>query len=203
MDARARLGLAVIGIPVYAFACHEAMTRAPDAVLTLALVLGPMAFALLGAAWSGGQRRLAGAMAVVAVVALIASSQGRGVPSEWLYFAQHAGLHVALATWFASSLKGEAMITQIASRLHALTPDMRRYTRQCTVAWVIYFLGVAAVSALLFVAAPFEAWSLFANLLTPLSLLAMFAGEHVVRYRLHPEFERVTLGAAMRAFSSR
>ena len=33
-------------------------------------------------------------------------------------------------------------------------------------------------------------WSLLANLLTPAVVAALFVGEHLLRYRLHPEFER-------------
>ena len=35
-------------------------------------------------------------------------------------------------------------------------------------------------------------WAVFANLLTPLALVAMFVGEYLLRYRLHPEFERAS-----------
>jgi hypothetical protein len=31
----------------------------------------------------------------------------------------------------------------------------------------------------------------------------MFLGEHALRYRLHPEFERATLAQAMRAYADR
>ena len=44
---------------------------------------------------------------------------------------------------------------------------------------------------------------MFANLLTPLAMVLMFVGEYLLRYRLHPEFERATLAQAMRAYSRR
>ena len=34
---------------------------------------------------------------------------------------------------------------------------------------------------------PFDTWAFFANLLNPLAVALMFAGEHLLRYRLHPE----------------
>ena len=43
----------------------------------------------------------------------------------------------------------------------------------------------------------------FANLLTPLAMLVMFVGEYLLRYRLHPEFERATLAQAVRAYADR
>ena len=62
---------------------------------------------------------------------------------------------------------------------------------------------MAALSLALFVFAPFAAWALFANLVTPIAMLALFVGEHVLRYRLHPEFERATLAQAVRAYADR
>jgi len=52
----------------------------------------------------------------------------------------------------------------------------------------------------LFGFAPLAAWSLFANVLTPVSLVAMFAIEYLLRYRLHPEFDRVAFLDAVRAY---
>ena len=52
---------------------------------------------------------------------------------------------------------------------------------------------MAAISIGLFLFAPFDAWALFANLLTPLAMVLLFVGEFLLRYRLHPEFERATL----------
>jgi hypothetical protein len=37
-------------------------------------------------------------------------------------------------------------------------------------------------------------------LLTPLLVAGLFVGEHLMRYRLHPEFERTRLIDAVRAF---
>ena len=48
--------------------------------------------------------------------------------------------------------------------------------------------------------APWAWWSLFANLLTPVAALGFFVGEHVLRYWMHPEFERVSLAQAVRAY---
>jgi len=51
--------------------------------------------------------------------------------------------------------------------------------------------------------APWSVWSLLANLITPVLIAALFVGEHLLRYRLHPEFERATLAAAVRAYSNK
>ena len=54
---------------------------------------------------------------------------------------------------------------------------------------------MAALSLALYALAPFAAWAAFANLVTPLAMVLMFVGEYLLRYRLHPEFERATLRA--------
>jgi len=62
---------------------------------------------------------------------------------------------------------------------------------------------MAAMSLGLFAFAPFAAWALFANLLTPVAMVLMFVGEFLLRYRLHPEFERATLADALNAYAGR
>jgi hypothetical protein len=51
--------------------------------------------------------------------------------------------------------------------------------------------------------APWSWWSVFGNLLTPLSAAAFFVIEHQLRYHWHPEFERVTLRAMIHAWQER
>ena len=88
-------------------------------------------------------------------------------------------------------------------RVHSdFTAEMAGYTRQVTLAWTLYFLGMATASIALFVAGDFASWSLLANILTPVSTAAMFVGEYLVRYRLHPDFERVSLQQALQAWRS-
>src|SRR6201989_3005644 len=62
---------------------------------------------------------------------------------------------------------------------------------------------MALLSLVLYALAPFDVWATFANLLTPLAMVLLFVGEYLLRYRLHPEFERATLGQAMRAYAER
>lgn len=119
---------------------------------------------------------------------------------------QHVAIHAALATVFGTTLRAgrEPLITALARRVHdGLTPDMVSYSRKVTLAWAIYFVAMGLVSIALFVLAPFDIWATFANFGTPVSMAVLFVGEYVLRYRLHPEFERATLGAAMRAYSRR
>ncbi len=93
------------------------------------------------------------------------------------------------------------MISAFALRVHAkgLTPDMWRYTRKLTVLWTVYFLLMTAASVLIYLGSSWANWSFFANLLTPVLALLLFGGEHLVRYRLHPEFDRANWRDALRA----
>jgi uncharacterized membrane protein len=105
-----------------------------------------------------------------------------------------------MAAWFGSSLRTTPLIEQVAQRVHPMTPDMKAYAGKVTKAWVVYFVGMSVLSVALYALAPFAAWIAFATLFTPLSLVVMFVGEHWLRYRWHPEFERVTLKRAVRAW---
>ena len=87
------------------------------------------------------------------------------------------------------------LITLMARQVHVAPPPsaaMEAYTRKLTLTWALYFWGMAATSLALFTWGSFAAWSLLANLLTPVSLAVLFVGEYLLRYHWHPEFERVS-----------
>ena len=77
---------------------------------------------------------------------------------------------------------------------------MRAYTTQLTRIWTGYFALVVLSSIVVYLTLSFSAWSLLANVLTPASVALLFVGEHLLRYRLHPEFERTRMVDAVRAF---
>jgi uncharacterized membrane protein len=203
---RARtLGVASAGV-AYVAATHWLMTQAPASDWNAVVVVGPMlAFAAVVAA-RRGMRLLAGA-ATLATLALVAQAwRGGGLSPGSLYLAQHVTVHGLLAFAFGSTLQGgrEPLITALARRVHVrFTAEMAAYSRKVTLAWTLYFVAMALVSIGLYAFAPFAAWAVFANLITPLAMLALFIGEYVLRYRLHPEFERATLSQAVHAYSQR
>jgi uncharacterized membrane protein len=202
-SSRARWAAGAAAALVYAAASHALMTRAQDSAWSLAIVLGPVVILGAAAAWGGGQRTLAVGGVLLALFLALQAASGHGIPSRWLYLAQHAGIHLALGCWFGSTLRRgrQPLVSAMASRVHrSLTPEMARYTRQVTVAWTVYFGVIAAVSLTLFTAGEFRHWSVLANLLTPVFTAAMFVGEYLVRYRLHPDFERVSLQKTWQAF---
>lgn len=198
-----RPALVLASVAGYAWLSHLLMTRASDAPWAVAVILGPLLLALFG--WAVQRRdRLALASVGVGVVTLITVVSRGGVGDvHRLYLLQHAGIHFALGLTFALTLRappGRSLIGLLASRLHQLTPDMQRYTHAVTRLWALYFFGMTAASVAVFGLLSWSAWSVFANLVTPMAAVVVFIGEYQLRYRLHPEFERLTLAAGWRAW---
>ena len=187
----------------YIAASHWLMTAAPPSPWNAVAVLAPMLVAIAWGAWRGGQRPLA-ALAALSLAALCAqASLPTPLPDQLLYLAQHVGINLFLAVGFGGTLRAghQALITVLAVRVHRhFTPDMAAYTRRLTGVWTAYFVVMALLSLALYAFASFETWALFANVLTPIAVVLMFGGEHWLRYRLHPEFERASLADAVRSY---
>jgi uncharacterized membrane protein len=204
---RARTVLAGLLGVAYVAGCHWLMTSAPDSRWNALIVIGPMLGLVALFAARRGQRLVAALAALVLAGLALQAWHGGGLAPATLYLAQHVAIHAALAVLFSLTLRPgqEPLVTALARRVHdgVLTPAMEAYSRRVTIAWSVYFVLMAAISIGLFLAAPFAAWAVFANLLTPVALLLMFVGEFLLRYRLHPEFERATLASAMNAYARR
>ena len=200
MHART-VAIVVAGV-AYVLGSHWLMTKAPESPWSVVGLLAPMLVVIALGAWRAGQRWL-GAGSTLLLIALCASAaSGNPVSPQWLYMAQHIGINLFLAFWFGSTLRPgvQPLISRLAARVHALTPGRALYTRHLTLAWTLFFIAIVSVSVLLFAFAPFDTWALFANVGTPVAVGAMFAGEYLLRYRLHPEFERSTIAQAVRAY---
>lgn len=198
-----RLALGLLAVALYAVLSHLLMLHAANEPWAVAALFGPVLLPCLALAWRRQQPLLLGAsvLAVLALVLIVARG-GLGDVKR-LYLLQHAGTHLALGFVFLASLRGEgpSLITQMARRVHTLSPAMEVYTVQVTRLWVGYFFCMVSVSVAVYATLPWEAWSLLANLLTPVAIAAVFVGEHWARYRLHPEFERLTLAQVLHAMS--
>ena len=190
-------------LAAYALLSNWLMQTAPAHPLTVAALFSP----LLGViAWDAlRRRRLAVLLLCALATAGLAWAVQRGGDDVVgsLYVLQHVAIHLALAWTFAVTLKPGAMplITQAATLVHEqFTAPMKAYTRRLTAVWAAYFVAMALLSLLLYALAPWAWWSLFGTVLTPLAACALFVGDHLWRRWRHPEFERVTLRGALRAY---
>jgi len=201
-------GLAVVVfLAVWAFLAHTSSAGKGAADLSVLLGVAPIVAALGLLLWRSSHPALTGS----GIVALLG-----GLAWVWptlrdnialLFFIQHIGTNLALGTLFGRSLLGggEALITQLARAVHQgeLSERKRRYTRQATLAWTLFFLSNALVSAILWLLAPQAVWSVFANLLSAPLLAAMFIGEHLWRARALPPEERPSIAQVARAYRLR
>jgi uncharacterized membrane protein len=196
-----RMALLLIAGVSYACVSHWMMLRHPSAPWAVAVLLGPLwltALALAGHRFGGWGLAAAAALGV-AGLALV--WRGEAGDANRLYVLQHAAINALLCGWFGGTLRRGrlSLIGRFAERVHPLSDDQRRYTWQVTRVWSVFFGAMALSSIVVYLSLSFAAWSVLANLLTPLLVGALFIGEYLVRYRLHPEFERTRLVDALRA----
>ncbi|MGJ7496174.1 hypothetical protein ACSFA8_13940 [Variovorax sp. RT4R15] len=200
---RWRLVIMLLGGAAYAGLSHWMMLFHATEPWAVAVLLVPLWLTALGLA---GARFGRWALLIVAAAGaglLWLVMRGEAGDPNRLYVLQHVGINALLCGWFGSTLRGDglSLIGQFAERVHAIGPGQRRYTHQVTVAWTLYFAVVVVASIVVYLTLPFAAWSLLSNVVTPIGVTALFVGEHFMRYRLHPEFERVRMIDAVRAFS--
>ena len=202
--SRWRLALFLLAGIAYAGLSHWMMVFHADAPWAIAVLLGPLWLTALGIAGTrfGGWGIAAVVLAGAALVWALARGEA-GNPDR-LYVLQHFGINAVLGCWFGGSLRGGrlSLIGEFAQRIHPLVDGMRAYTRQVTWVWTAYFAITALGSIAIYLWLPFSAWSLWANVLSPAMVGVLFVGEHLLRYRLHPEFERTRMIDAIRAFYS-
>jgi uncharacterized membrane protein len=194
---------AALALAGYALLSHALMVWAADRPWAVAALLGPLVLAIGGLAWQ--HRHLPTLVACALALAALAwvGASGHAPSISRLYLLQHAGIHFALGCAFALTLRRDAtpLITALAAREGGtMTPVKARYTRHVTEVWAGYFGVMVLLSLALYSSAPWWVWSLFANLATPLAAIGLFVGEHWLRYRLHPEFERASMLQALRAY---
>ena len=104
---------------------------------------------------------------------------------------------------FATSLVENRvpLCTRIAALAHdPIEPKLGRYTRQVTVAWMIFFASNVCISAVLFAYAPIVVWSVYANVLDLPLVGLMFVAEYGMRHWLLPDMKHVSIFDSMRRY---
>src|SRR5690606_14295161 len=186
LGARAAI---VDGVPP---AVGAALSLVPAAIIVLALV-------------RRSRRPLVGLAAIAAAaIALLLGWEQLEAHFPDVFFVQHAGINLALAILFGRTLAAgrEPLVARFARLIHGeLPPEVERYTRGVTIAWTVFFLALFTTSCALYFGGFLAAWSLLANLLSPILIAAMFVVEYGVRHRALPNWERVGILGGVRAFS--
>jgi uncharacterized membrane protein len=199
-----RILAALAVLPGYALLSHMLMVRWPDQPWTVALLFGPLLCGVGVAAWLRKDKAtLAGCALVTALLVGLVRAGGVGI--NVMYVLQHGAIHAMLAWTFGNTLRAgnTPLITALGEKVHDhFAPGQRDYTRRLTAVWTAYFVAMIAISAAIYLLAPWAWWSLYCNVATPLAALAMFAVEHVWRLRMHPDFERVNVARAIRAYQA-
>ena len=96
----------------------------------------------------------------------------------------HALAYLYLLAMFGASLlpDREPLVTFFARKIHGpLAPGLRKYTRNVTRAWCIFFALQLLGSAVLLTFAPISWWSLFVNVLNAPLVCIMFVVERLGR----------------------
>jgi len=195
---------AVLALGVaYAVLAHRASVSPTPDISGALLAILPLAGLALAMAWRSTRRALMIAACVGACVALFAFRDWVVAHYNWVFLLQHAGVYALLCFAFGRTLPAgkTPLITGLARMVHGtLSPALLRYTRSVTWAWTLYFAGIAAASLLLFWLAPIAVWSAFANLLSPVLLVVMFAAEYAVRCCVLPAEDRAGPLESIRAY---
>lgn len=185
-------------------ALHWLLASGDDGLPALLVAIAWLAVCAVAASL-GSNRPLAGLLATAAAVGVALHYRSNLASRvDLVYLAQHAGTHLCLGAWFASTLaesRAPPLITRLATRIHGPLPlPIQHYTRRVTVLWTGYFLGMALLSVAVFLAAPLASWSVLANLLTLPLVIAIFIGEYLWRLRRFPDFEHSSLLDGIRAY---
>lgn len=202
--SRAWLALAVLLSAGFALLAHFAIIDELTPTVGALLSLVPVTALALWAA-RRSRHRAAAFVAILAFGALLWMGWGtlqRHFPD--LFFVEHAGANLVLAFVFGRTLFGgrEALCTRFARLLHGTLPvEVERYSRRVTAAWTIFFATIFALSCTLYFGGFLAAWSVLANILSPILIVAMFMVEYAIRHRVLPQWERVGLLGGIRAFS--
>lgn len=196
------LGIAalLIGYPLLA---HYTNESAQGCELGAVVAVAPVLLLALVLAWRSPRRALMLGALALACVALSAAWPLLESHFGLVYWLQHVGMQLILLMTFARTLVGgrQALCTRFAEAMHgSLTPQHERYSRQVTVAWVLFFAAMALASTLLFFLAPLAAWSVFANFLTLPLVALMFIAEYLLRRSVLPDIQPAHILDALRAF---
>lgn len=178
----------------------------PPLIALLVGLIPPAALALTSTFQLPRVWRAGAVVAWLAVMAALLMNLDRLVAHAALfYFIQHAGTMGFLAVTFGNTLWGtheQALCSQMARCMFSADLDAAyvKYTWWVTAVWTAFFASVGILSVLLFFWGNIEVWSLFANVLTPVFVLLLFAAEYFIRVRALPHRPHLSIVDTMQAY---
>lgn len=143
-------------------------------------------------------------LALAALVYYVASGNHGRIGLLAVNGLSHATVNFFLLWLFGRTLLHghEPLISQISRKLNGyLDPDIVRYTRHVTIAWVIFPLSQLIISLALYLFAPVSAWSFFINVLNLPLLILMFVVEKTYRNWRYPDHPRTTIMQAIEVYT--
>ncbi|WP_079419023.1 hypothetical protein [Thiomonas intermedia] len=197
---RALIGILLAAFPVLSFI--GARLPEPNA-FGAAAATAPTLLMVTWMAWQAERRAVALFLLVLLLGAMWSQRALLLRHYNLAFLAEYAGMMGLLAWVFGRTLlEGQTpLVSRFALMAHGtLSPLVRHYTRGVTWAWTLFFCLMAFTSILVFVITPLSLWAVFANVVSPLLMLAMFVGEYLVRRILVPAHERSGPIAAIRAY---
>ncbi|MGA7951613.1 MAG: hypothetical protein WCA45_15870 [Thiobacillaceae bacterium] len=192
-----------IGYPVLAHYSAATSAATPFPSLGVAVSLAPSLTILLWLTWRSPMRPAMLFLCAVVAGVLWGFWGALERNFSWVYFLQHAGTYAMLAAVFSVTLaRGrQPLCTRFAEAVHgSLTPEEARYSRQVTLAWVLFFLAVSLVSGVLFFFFSIGIWSIFANFLSFPLIMLMFVAEYAVRLRKLTHLKKHSIMDGMLAY---
>lgn len=196
------ISIATLALGYVLLAHYTNVTAGMETVGTV-VALAPILLAAWSLAWRSPHRRLLLPAFGLACAGMLMVWKMVEHSYSHIYWAEHAGTQFFLCMMFGRTLQSgrEPICTYFAGLVHGpLTPMMQRYTRQVTIAWVIFFGTMSAASTILFFAATLPTWSIFANFFTGPLIGSMFVAEYIVRRLLHPDMEHAHFLDAIKVF---
>lgn len=187
----------------YQILLHWAVSSDPGGGLGEFLTIAPLAAALIWFTGRSWRDRLGLTTLTLAAVGGWIAWRAAGANPAPVYLLPHVGVYFFMLWLFGHTLMPgrEALITRLARRVHGTLPaEIERHTFHVTMAWCLFFAGMALTSLLLFFLAPLAVWSVFANLLSLPLVVAMFLAEYLYRILRYPNFSHASIRSTFRAF---
>ncbi|MFS8086976.1 MAG: hypothetical protein ACMG6H_15190, partial [Acidobacteriota bacterium] len=175
----------------------------PAGLGAVAFAVAPLIIVVAIVGWRSPYRMLTVALCAAVFALLWAYASAVGQHLGLVYFIENVCTNAALGLVFGRSLaRGrEPLCSHFAAMVRGpLQPPVAHYTRQVTVAWTLFFAAMIFVSSLLFLLAPIQVWSAFANLLAMPLVAVMFIGEFALRKHVLPDLPRTPLLQSLRAY---